>query len=135
MLAFRATSVHAAQIEAQIRGLCRRAQLLLRAVDRKARSHAWATQEAVRGGDEEDRTPDLRIANATLSQLSYVPDGCSVDQRDRVVGGVVQCPKRRQSSFKQDSDEAKVLFDHPISRGCIGEGCHSNVLLPLLVGN
>jgi hypothetical protein len=25
------------------------------------------------GGDEEDRTPDLRIANATLSQLSYVP--------------------------------------------------------------
>jgi hypothetical protein len=27
------------------------------------------------GGDEEDRTPDLRIANATLSQLSYVP-GC-----------------------------------------------------------
>ena len=27
----------------------------------------------VYGGDEEDRTPDLRIANATLSQLSYVP--------------------------------------------------------------
>ena len=26
------------------------------------------------GGEEEDRTPDLRIANATLSQLSYVPD-------------------------------------------------------------
>jgi len=26
------------------------------------------------GGDEEDRTPDLRIANATLSQLSYVPE-------------------------------------------------------------
>ena len=29
--------------------------------------------ERVIGGDEEDRTPDLRIANATLSQLSYVP--------------------------------------------------------------
>ena len=28
------------------------------------------------GGDEEDRTPDLRIANATLSQLSYVPINC-----------------------------------------------------------
>jgi hypothetical protein len=28
----------------------------------------------VSGGDEEDRTPDLRIANATLSQLSYVPE-------------------------------------------------------------
>ena len=26
------------------------------------------------GGDEEDRTPDLRIANAALSQLSYVPE-------------------------------------------------------------
>ncbi len=26
------------------------------------------------GGAEEDRTPDLRIANATLSQLSYRPD-------------------------------------------------------------
>ena len=25
------------------------------------------------GGEEEDRTPDLRIANATLSQLSYDP--------------------------------------------------------------
>ncbi len=28
---------------------------------------------AVLGGDEGDRTLDLRIANATLSQLSYVP--------------------------------------------------------------
>jgi hypothetical protein len=27
----------------------------------------------VLGGPEEDRTPDLRIANATLSQLSYRP--------------------------------------------------------------
>jgi hypothetical protein len=27
------------------------------------------------GGAEEDRTPDLRIANATLSQLSYRPNG------------------------------------------------------------
>jgi hypothetical protein len=25
------------------------------------------------GGDEGDRTPDLRIANASLSQLSYIP--------------------------------------------------------------
>ena len=25
-------------------------------------------------GEEEDRTPDLRIANAALSQLSYPPD-------------------------------------------------------------
>ena len=26
------------------------------------------------GGDEEDRTPGLGIANAALSQLSYIPD-------------------------------------------------------------
>ena len=31
---------------------------------------------AVSGGAEEDRTPDLRIANATLSLLSYGPDWC-----------------------------------------------------------
>src|SRR5690242_18627722 len=29
------------------------------------------------GGAEEDRTPDLRIANATLSQLSYRPTLCA----------------------------------------------------------
>ena len=29
--------------------------------------------DAGSGGAEEDRTPDLRIANATLSQLSYRP--------------------------------------------------------------
>lgn len=28
------------------------------------------------GGDEEDRTPDLGIANAALSQLSYTPNLC-----------------------------------------------------------
>ena len=33
------------------------------------------------GGEEEDRTPDLRIANATLSQLSYPPNSKSVYQR------------------------------------------------------
>ena len=27
------------------------------------------------GGDEGDRTPDLGIANAALSQLSYIPLG------------------------------------------------------------
>ena len=30
-------------------------------------------QESLDGGAEEDRTPDLRVANATLSQLSYGP--------------------------------------------------------------
>ncbi len=36
----------------------------------KGQSSVWPWKS---GGDEEDRTPDLRIANATLSQLSYVP--------------------------------------------------------------
>ena len=30
------------------------------------------------GGAEEDRTPDLRIANATLSQLSYGPTQAAI---------------------------------------------------------
>ena len=30
-------------------------------------------KEFGRGGEEEDRTPDLCIANAALSQLSYFP--------------------------------------------------------------
>ncbi len=34
---------------------------------------AVSARRLIGGGDEEDRTPDLRIANATLSQLSYVP--------------------------------------------------------------
>ena len=41
------------------------------------------------GGEEEDRTPDLRIANATLSQLSYPPteEAETVAQRLRGPGG------------------------------------------------
>ena len=35
----------------------------------------------VSGGDDEDRTHDLRIANAALSQLSYVPT------RGRIIAG------------------------------------------------
>jgi hypothetical protein len=38
----------------------------------------------ISGGDEEDRTPDLRIANATLSQLSYVPTRAVIIARKRV---------------------------------------------------
>src|SRR3569833_4737446 len=36
----------------------------------------WTSSEVLgnlNGGSEEDRTPDLRIANATRSQLSYRP--------------------------------------------------------------
>ena len=48
------------------------------------------------GGAEGDRTPDLRIANATLSQLSYGPTASVAPFRGR--GGtmviVLQCVKR-----------------------------------------
>ena len=41
------------------------------------------------GGDEEDRTPVLRIANATLSQLSYVPEICEGAQYNKVLWGAL----------------------------------------------
>ena len=48
------------------------------------------------GGAEGDRTPDLRIANAALSQLSYSPDiGASVSNK----GEVLQ-QHRRRGGFK-----------------------------------
>lgn len=41
---------------------------------RRAKKKALRSKAlGVFGGEEEDRTPDLRIANATLSQLSYPP--------------------------------------------------------------
>ena len=49
------------------------------------------------GGAEEDRTPDLRIANATLSQLSYrpivllLPEGEPLTQATAPVFGGAQC--------------------------------------------
>jgi hypothetical protein len=47
------------------------------AIDGKTNKEKAPLRNQVRfvviGGDEEDRTPDLRIANATLSQLSYIP--------------------------------------------------------------
>ena len=40
----------------------------------KAVNGQWVEgAEGSDGGDEGDRTPDLRIANAALSQLSYIP--------------------------------------------------------------
>ena len=48
---------------------------------RQKESFIWRNKKARRtglwkiGGEEGDRTLDLRIANATLSQLSYFPNG------------------------------------------------------------
>ena len=38
------------------------------------------------GGAEEDRTPDLRIANAALSQLSYGPKSIEPSRQNQVDG-------------------------------------------------
>jgi hypothetical protein len=47
------------------------------------------------GGAEGDRTPDLRIANATLSQLSYGPDAAqSYGQREELSSGQEAGTKR-----------------------------------------
>ena len=48
---------------------------------KKARS---ASGLLVYGGDGEDRTPDLLIANQALSQLSYAPRACDITD---IVGG------------------------------------------------
>ncbi len=39
------------------------------------------------GGDEGDRTPDLGIANAALSQLSYIPDSYELNRNEPAVPG------------------------------------------------
>ncbi len=43
----------------------------------------FAQRKGKIGGAEEDRTPDLRIANATLSQLSYGPTLTTTDSETR----------------------------------------------------
>ena len=51
------------------------------------------------GGAEGDRTPDLRIANATLSQLSYGPFCVfSASPRARRTMGMLPCPVKRGST-------------------------------------
>src|SRR5437762_13289645 len=44
---------------------------------------AWEGDTRMIGGDEGDRTLDLRIANATLSQLSYVPTANNYSAKQR----------------------------------------------------
>ena len=48
------------------------------------------------GGDEEDRTPDLGIANAALSQLSYVPT------INRMIPPLRSIPNRRARSQQDE---------------------------------
>ena len=52
----------------------------VKAISKKKPAGTRAILFEVRG-EEEDRTPDLRIANAALSQLSYPPDEFSLCHR------------------------------------------------------
>ena len=59
------------------------------AVFDKTKKAAKARICLLSGGEEEDRTPDLRIANATLSQLSYPPTRiCSLAHAGRVTASL-----------------------------------------------
>ena len=49
---------------------------------------------SVFGGDEEDRTPDLRIANATLSQLSYVPTAARCSRGSEILAELADANNR-----------------------------------------
>jgi enoyl-CoA hydratase/carnithine racemase len=57
-----------------------RARAIARKLSRALMSRTFSisgtaiSRNAPDGGEDEDRTHDLRIANATLSQLSYPPD-------------------------------------------------------------
>ena len=53
------------------------------------------------GGDEEDRTPDLCIANAALSQLSYTPNFLLLRK---------SCDLRRRRIMHESLDKCKRYF-------------------------
>ncbi len=67
------------------------------------------------GGASRDRTDDLRVANATLSQLSYGPLGCKVLLgRD---AGDASCSVRRKTPMHWWVWEELNLRPHPY-QGC-----------------
>ena len=84
------------------------------------------------GGAEEDRTPDLRIANATLSQLSYGPMNGKAS-----IQGRIPDPVEGASPPEQEPPGNPV----PTSGGCRCRGfrcrmqaCIRKPIIPALVG-
>ena len=74
------------------------------------------------GGDEEDRTPDLRIANATLSQLSYVP-----------IDGLFNSNPSRRQQLEQDVEETRLLCRLVLPpRSCIPRSMLLGTARPLM---
>ena len=66
--------------------------------------------EQVVGGEEEDRTPDLRIANATLSQLSYPPNDAAVYQ----IAARVRRPARARYRLHPNAQEHPWIRPTPL---------------------
>ena len=58
------------------------------------------------GGAEGDRTPDLRIANATLSQLSYGPIASMDPLRGAAGTMVIESPPVKEASRRQRANLA-----------------------------
>lgn len=75
------------------------------------------------GGAEEDRTPDLRIANATLSQLSYRPNSRSSYTRISALGnrGYVT-PTRYFDGAPANTHSTTDRASASLMRGCAGIG-------------
>jgi hypothetical protein len=61
------------------------------------------------GGEEEDRTPDLRIANAALSQLSYPPNRTYFSDAAAVPVGH-RAERAKRQGFAPDSG-ASAMFN------------------------
>ena len=58
---------------------------------------------------EEDRTPDLRIANATLSQLSYHPVGGRILPQ-RGYNAAMSSPSRNRRADDMSAEEVKEFW-------------------------
>ena len=66
------------------------------------------------GGAEGDRTPDLRIANATLSQLSYGPTRPPMGGESRTSRGAIRTVSRRlQASRRTKPNLLRTTCEDP----------------------
>ena len=71
------------------------------------------------GGAEEDRTPDLRIANATLSQLSYRPKSSkteTIQENSRAV-------QNAGNSYSKDSVAITGAWSEAVRCGAVPCRC------------
>ncbi len=85
------------------------------------------------GGEEEDRTPDLRIANATLSQLSYPPNAINSSRGPLdPARGVKTSPPPYLSGAPAKIHATTVRISASLIRGCDGIGIAPHTPAPPL---